>query len=68
MSETWTWRTSTRSAGNGACVEIGTHRDTPMIGVRDSKLSDDSPILIITPDRFAALTKDMKAGRFTVLD
>jgi hypothetical protein len=36
MSETWTWRKSTRSVANGECVEIS-RPDVPVVGLRDSK-------------------------------
>ncbi|MBW4715712.1 DUF397 domain-containing protein [Saccharothrix obliqua] len=35
MSESWAWRKSSRSAGNGQCVEVA--RTTAVVGVRDSK-------------------------------
>jgi hypothetical protein len=64
MSHTWTWRTASRSTGNGQCVEVGTHPRTPLIAIRDSKLGDASPVLMFTPHEVAALLLGIKAGEF----
>lgn len=49
------WQKSSRSGGNGGdCVEV---RLTPEgdVQVRDSKLSEDSPIFGMKPDMYRAL-------------
>lgn len=64
MTPTWTWRKSSRSAGAGDCVEVGTSPDTALIAVRDSKLGDSSPILTFTRSEMAAFLAGAKAGEF----
>ena len=57
--EAASWRKPRRSVNNGACVEIG---DGPaVVGVRDSKLGDDSPVLKWSPDAWRAFTEEVKA-------
>lgn len=41
--EVASWRKSTHSAGNGACVEAG--HGLGVVGVRDSTLGEASPVL-----------------------
>jgi hypothetical protein len=48
-----TWRTSTRSSGNGQCVEVAAFDS--QIAVRDSK-DPDGPVLTVTPNGWASLT------------
>ena len=53
------WRTSRRSAGNGACVEAS---DGPgIVAVRDTKLAE-SPVLTFGSDEWARFTSAVKAG------
>lgn len=54
-----TWIKSTRSAGNGACVEIA--RAGSLVGVRDSKYPD-GPILVFTPDEWSAFVEGIADG------
>jgi len=52
MKRDTTWRKSSRSGANGACVEARID-GTPQ--VRDSKLGDDSPILNMSRSDFEGL-------------
>lgn len=72
MSERWArvpvmdlscaqWRTSSRSGGNGACVEIAGTADG--VAVRDSK-DRSGPVLVFTPDEWRVFATRAKAGRF----
>ncbi|MGH3974145.1 MAG: DUF397 domain-containing protein [Pseudonocardiaceae bacterium] len=55
------WRKSTRSSGDGACVEVATlHGAT---AVRDSK-DPAGPALTVTPTEWAAFTAGVHAGEF----
>lgn len=55
------WRKSTRSNNQGACVEVAGLQDGHL--VRDSKLGDDSPILTVPRGAFAAFIEAIKADR-----
>jgi hypothetical protein len=56
------WRKSTRSSGDGACVEVANlHSAT---AVRDSK-DPAGPALTFTPTQWAAFTAGIRAGEFT---
>jgi Domain of unknown function (DUF397) len=72
MSERWArvpvmdlscaqWRKSSRSGGNGACVEIAGSDDG--VAVRDSK-DRGGPVLVFTPDEWRIFAARVKAGRF----
>ena len=57
-----TWRKSSRSASSGQCVEIA---EVPgWVGVRDSKLGTDSPILAFTRAEWKAFSLGMRDGEF----
>jgi len=61
---TWIWRKSSQSAGGGACVQIGTRADTDHVAIRDSKLGENSPVLVFTASEWAAFLDGAKAGEF----
>lgn len=55
-----TWRKSSFS-DNGHCVELADLGDG-LIGIRDSKLGDASPVLRLAPAAVAAWLADARAG------
>ena len=57
-----TWRKATFSDNNG-CVELADLGDG-IVGVRDSKLGDDSPVLRFTQAEVAAWLAGAAAGEF----
>ncbi len=59
MTRTWTWRKSSRSAGNGACVEVA-RPAASVVGVRDSKAPQVGHLLV-SGVAFAAFTDAIKA-------
>jgi hypothetical protein len=61
MSDTWTWRKSSRSTGNGQCVEIA-RPVASVVGVRDSK-NPDAGHLRVSPTAFNALLTAIRDGR-----
>ena len=54
------WRTSSRSAGNGACVQVATADDLAVL-VRDSQ-DPGGVVLALTPDAWRDLTSRVKAA------
>jgi uncharacterized protein DUF397 len=52
------WRTSTRSSGNGQCVEVATNLPG-IVAVRDSK-DPDGPKLVFAPEQWAAFVRGVK--------
>jgi hypothetical protein len=55
-------RSSFCAADKPQCVEV---RDTPRgVELRDSKLGDDSPVLLYTHEEWEAFTAGVRAGEF----
>jgi len=58
-----TFRKSSYSGANGGnCVEVAVAPG--VVGVRDSKLGADSPILAVTSAEWSTFVNAVKAGRF----
>ena len=57
-----TWRKSTVSNNDGACVEV--RLADGQVQVRDTKAQGRGPILGFDPAGWAAFVADAKAGRF----
>lgn len=60
------WRRSTRSGGNGNCVEAAAANEN--VAVRDSKVSTGTefPMLTVTQTEWAGLTKAVRSGKLDV--
>jgi Domain of unknown function (DUF397) len=55
------WRKSTRSSGDGACVEVAAL--TSATAVRDSK-DPAGPVFTVTPAQWATFTAALRVGEF----
>jgi Domain of unknown function (DUF397) len=55
------WRKSTRSGGQGNCVEVA--NTSAAVGVRDSK-DRSGPILVFTRPQWQAFVDGVKIGEF----
>jgi hypothetical protein len=58
------WRKSTRSGGNGQCVEVR-RGDDGTVQVRDSK-DRTGPVLTFTPAEWAAFIDGAQRGEFNL--
>jgi hypothetical protein len=64
LSAAATWhKASLSGTGEGGCVEVATIPG--WIGVRDTKLGPDSPVLAFTPREWDAFTQGVRDGEFT---
>ncbi len=55
------WRKSTRSNGQGQCVEVAEFSDS--VAVRDSK-DPEGPVLVFAPGEWRAFISGARAGEF----
>ncbi|WP_190824356.1 DUF397 domain-containing protein [Saccharopolyspora pogona] len=56
------WRKSSYSGQSGSCVEVGQVVD--LVGMRDSKLGDASPVLTVSRARWADFVAAVKVRGF----
>ena len=58
--EVASFRKSSHSANNGACVEVG--QGPAVIGIRDSKLGDHSPVLSFSAEDWRSFASQASRG------
>lgn len=56
------WRKSSRSGGNGQCVEVAGNL-TGIVAIRDSK-NPNGPALVFSPGDWRTFVNGIKAGEF----
>ncbi|WP_067710268.1 DUF397 domain-containing protein [Nocardia yamanashiensis] len=59
------WFKSTRSHGSGECVETA-HLPGGSVGVRDSKLGEESPILVFRAASWDVFVDSLRVGAFDI--
>lgn len=62
LGSTPTWTKSSRSTGNGACVEVKSPA-TAAVVVRDSK-DPQGPVLTFSPEAWASFVTDVDTGSY----
>lgn len=58
------WRRSTRCGQHGSCVEV-TDLVGGLVGVRDGKIPETSPVLAFEREAWLAFVAAIKAGEFS---
>ena len=62
MNRDGIWRKAFRSSFDGNCVEVAGWSHS--IGIRDSKLGGQSPVLVFSPDAFREFIVAVNEGKF----
>lgn len=57
------WFKSSRSTSQGECVEAA-HLSGGMVGLRDSKLGEASPVFVFEPGMWDQFNTAVKAGKY----
>lgn len=57
------WRKSSFSNGGDNCLEVSAPSAGGLVGIRDSKLSDDSPVLVVASSQWRELLIEIRSGR-----